>query len=237
MDAKVGDWVVTPRIGKPVEVQALWINALRIASGFTDEFTGLERRAAESFRGRFWNDEGGFLHDVVDVDHVAGTSDPTFRPNQILAVGGLPFALLDGERARRVVDAVEAKLVAPLGLRTLPRDHPDYHPRYAGGVLQRDGAYHQGTVWPYLAGAFVDAWVRVRGGSNRAKEEARRRFLAPLLAHLEEAGLSHVSEVAGGDAPHTPGGCPFQAWSVGETLRMERVILAPTAVVEEVEAR
>ncbi|HEY2796495.1 MAG TPA: amylo-alpha-1,6-glucosidase [Thermoanaerobaculia bacterium] len=229
MDAKVGDWVVTPRIGKPVEVQALWINALRIAAGFTEEFSGILRMAAESFEHRFWNAEAGCLHDVVDVDHVAGTADATFRPNQILAVGGLPFALLDvdGERARRIVDAVEARLLTPLGLRTLPRDDPGYRPRYAGGVLERDGAYHQGTVWPWLAGPFVDAWVRVRGGSNEARNEARARFLAPLIAHLDQAGLSHVSEVADGDPPHTPGGCPFQAWSVGETLRIDRVILAP----------
>ena len=237
MDAKVGDWVVTPRIGKPVEVQALWINALRIAGQFTDEFSGLERRATESFGGRFWNEESGFLHDVVDADHVAGTADPTFRPNQIFAVGGLPFPLVEGERARRVVDAVEAHLATPLGLRTLAPGDPHYSPHYAGGVLQRDGAYHQGTVWPYLTGAFVDAWVRVRGGSRSAKEEARRRFLAPLLAHLDEAGLSHVSEVGDGDAPHVPGGCPFQAWSVGETLRIDRVILSPAAVVEEARAR
>ena len=177
------------------------------------------------------------LYDVVDVDHKQGTVDQTFRPNQIFAVGGLPFALLQGARARRVVDAVERRLCTPLGLRTLPRDHPDYHPHYAGAVLQRDGAYHQGTVWPYLAGAFVEAWVRVRGGSQEARQEARARFLAPLLAHLDEAGLGHVSEVADGDAPHTPGGCPFQAWSVGETLRLDRVILAPAKVPEEARAR
>jgi len=237
MDAKVGDWVVTPRIGKPVEVQALWINALRIAGGFTEEFAGLLRRATASFADRFWNEEAGCLYDVVDVDHVAGTADATFRPNQIYAVGGLPFPLLEGERARRIVDAVESRLVTPLGLRTLPPDHPDYHPRYAGGVLQRDGAYHQGTAWPYLTGAFVEAWVRVRGGASDAKNEARRRFLAPLIAHLDAAGLSHVSEVADGDAPHAPGGCPFQAWSVGETLRIDRVLLAEAPVAEETSTR
>ncbi len=229
MDAKVGDWVVTPRIGKPVEVQALWINALRIAGSFTEEFSGLLRMATASFAGRFWNAESGCLYDVVDVDHVAGTADSRFRPNQIFAVGGLPFALLEGERARRIVDAVEARLSTPLGLRTLARDDPDYHPRYAGGVRERDGAYHQGTVWPWLAGAFVDAWIRVRGGSDAARNEARARFLAPLIAHLDQAGLSHVSEIADGDPPHAPGGCPFQAWSVGETLRIDRVILAPAA--------
>jgi len=231
MDAKVGDWVVTPRIGKPVEVQALWINALRIAAGFTEEFSGHLRMATESFASRFWNAEAGCLHDVVDVDHVAGTVDSRFRPNQIFAVGGLPFALVDpeGERARRIVDAVEARLLTPLGLRTLSPDDPDYRPRYGGGVRDRDGAYHQGTAWPWLAGAFVDAWVRVRGNTDEARDEARARFLAPLIAHLDRAGLSHVSEVADGDPPHTPGGCPFQAWSVGETLRIDRVILAPAA--------
>jgi predicted glycogen debranching enzyme len=237
MDAKVGDWVVTPRIGKPVEVQALWINALRIADAFTEDFAGLLRAAEDSFERRFWNEEAGCLYDVVDVDHVPGTADATFRPNQIYAVGGLPFPLLEGERARRIVDSVESRLSTPLGLRTLPRDHPDYHPHYAGGVLQRDGAYHQGTAWPYLMGAFVDAWVRVRGGGSEAKNEARRRFLAPLIAHLDEAGLSHVSEVADGDAPHSPGGCPFQAWSVGETLRIDRVLLAESPVAEEARTR
>lgn len=237
MDAKVGDRAVTPRIGKPVEIQALWINALRIADGFTDEFRSLLQRATDAFARRFWNASEGCLYDVVDCDHVPGSVDPTFRPNQIFAVGGLPFPLLEGERARRVVDVVESRLATPLGLRTLPRDDPRYHPHYAGGVVERDGAYHQGTVWPYLAGAFVEAWVRVRGGSEEAKRGARERFLAPLVAHLDEAGLSHVSEVADGDLPHAPGGCPFQAWSVGEVLRIDRVILAPAAVAEEVRAR
>lgn len=237
MDARVGGWVVTPRIGKPVEVQALWINALKIAGSISARWNDLCALASRSFAERFWNARDGCLYDVVDPDHHAGTADPTFRPNQIFAVGGLPFPVLEGERARRVVDAVEARLVTPLGLRTLPRDHPDYHPHYAGGVLERDSAYHRGTVWPYLAGAFVDAWVRVRGGTNEVKAEARERFLGPLIAHLDEAGLSHVSEVADGDWPHTPGGCPFQAWSVGETLRIDRLILAPTRVAEEARAR
>ncbi|MEP6993082.1 MAG: amylo-alpha-1,6-glucosidase [Acidobacteriota bacterium] len=232
MDAKVGDWVVTPRIGKPVEVQALWINALRIGGGFSEQWRELEARAADAFRSRFWNEDAGCLFDVLDADHRRDVHDATVRPNQIYAVGGLPFPLLEGERARRVVDVVEARLSTPMGLRTLPQDHPNYHPHYAGRVLERDGAYHQGTVWPYLAGAFVDAWVRVRGGSNQIKQEARERFLAPLLAHLDHAGISHVSEVADGDPPHVPGGCPFQAWSVAETLRIDRAILAPMDVAE-----
>jgi predicted glycogen debranching enzyme len=226
MDAKVGNWVVTPRIGKPVEVEALWLNALWIAGVFSDKWRPLHDRALESFARRFWNAVDECLYDVVDPDHRAGTADATFRPNQIFAVGGLPFPVLEGDRARKVVDAVEARLATPLGLRSLAPGHPAYVARYEGGVRERDGAYHQGTVWPYLAGSFVDAWVRVRGGTAAAKREARRRFLAPLQAHLDEAGLGHVSEIADAEPPHTPRGCPFQAWSVGEMLRIDRVILA-----------
>jgi predicted glycogen debranching enzyme len=228
MDAKVGDWVVTPRIGKPVEIQALWLNALKIGGRRTQRWNVLFGRGLASFRARFWNEDTGFLNDVVDPDHRPGTADATLRPNQIFAVGGLPFALLEGERARRVVDVVEQKLWTPLGLRTLSPEHPDYHPRYAGGLLERDGAYHEGTAWPWLAGPFVEAWVRVRGGTIDAKREARRRFLTPLLGHLDEAGIGHLPEVADGDPPHSPGGCPFQAWSVGEALRLDRVVLAET---------
>jgi predicted glycogen debranching enzyme len=226
MDAKVGDWVVTPRIGKPVEVQALWLNALRIGSSFSEGWAEVHARGQTAFEQRFWNEAAASLHDVVDVDHRPGTVDPTFRPNQILAVGGLPFAVLEGERARRVVDAVEARLATPLGLRSLAADDPSYRPRYQGGVRERDGAYHQGTVWPWLMGAFVEAWVRVRGDTAEARGEARTRFLEPLLAHLDDAGLGHLPEVADGDPPHRPGGCPFQAWSVGETLRLSLMVLA-----------
>ncbi|HWZ85009.1 MAG TPA: amylo-alpha-1,6-glucosidase [Thermoanaerobaculia bacterium] len=226
MDAKIGDWVVTPRIGKPVEVQALWLNALWIGSVFSDRWRELHDRGLAAFHERFWNEDGGCLYDVVDPGHVAGAADATFRPNQIFAVGGLPFPILAGERARRVVDAVEARLATPVGLRSLCPEDPAYVGRYEGGPRERDGAYHQGTVWPYLAGAFVDAWVRVRGGTTEATAEARDRFLAPLLAHLDAAGLGHVSEIADGDAPHTPGGCPFQAWSLGELLRIDRLFLA-----------
>ena len=225
MDSKIGDWVVTPRVGKPVEVQALWLNALRAGSRFSPEWLPLFERGLEAFRARFWNETAGFLYDVVDPDHQPGTADPTLRPNQILAVGGLPFALLEGERARRVVDAVEARLLTPLGLRSLAPGLPGYAPRYQGGIRERDAAYHQGTGWPWLIGPFVEAWVRVRGGTPAAKHEARTRFLSPLLSHLDTAGLGHVSEIADGDAPHAPRGCPFQAWSLGEVLRLMHVVL------------
>jgi predicted glycogen debranching enzyme len=226
MDAKVGDRVVTPRIGKPVEVQALWINALKIGARFSSRWSELARTAAAAFAARFWNEKRGCLYDVVDCGHVEGIFDSRLRPNQIFAVGGLPFALLEGERARRVVDAVEARLWTPLGLRTLAPDDPAYVGRYSGGVASRDGAYHQGTVWPWLAGPMAEAWVRVRGGAPEARREAREKFLAPLLAHMKKAGLGHISEIADGDPPHTPRGCPFQAWSVGEALRLDRLVLA-----------
>lgn len=226
MDAKVGDWVVTPRIGKPVEVQALWFNALRIGSAFSERWADLAVRAKAAFDERFWDETSGALADVVDVEHRHGTVDRTFRPNQIFAVGGLPFALLNGERARRLVDGVEARLLTPLGLRSLAPGEPGYAPRYEGGVPARDGAYHQGTVWPWLMGAFVEAWVRVRGATPAAKREARARFLVPLLAHDGIAGIGHLPEIADAEPPHVPRGCPFQAWSVAEALRLDRSVLA-----------
>lgn len=226
MDAKVGDEVMTPRVGKPVEVQALWIQALAFGARSEKRFRGLAERAAGAFEARFWNESTGYLNDVVDCDHVRGTADTSLRPNQVLAVGGLARSLLSPERARRVVDVLERELWTPLGLRTLPPSDPRYHGRYAGGPLERDRAYHQGTAWPWLLGPFVEAWVRVQGSTAEARASARARFVAPLLAHLEQAGLGHVSEVADGDFPHTPGGCPFQAWSLGELLRLERVVLA-----------
>jgi len=228
MDAKVGDWVVTPRTGKPVEVQALWLNALKIGSQFNAKWTPVFEHGLASFRERFWNEAGGYLYDVVDCNHLPGVVDATFRPNQILAVGGLPFSLLQDEQALCVVVAVEARLWVPMGLRSLAPGEPGYTPHYIGGVRERDGAYHQGTVWPWLIGPFVEAWVRVRGNTNEAKREARGKFLTPFLAHLEEGGLGHISEIAEAEPPHAPRGCPFQAWSVGEALRLDRVVLAET---------
>lgn len=226
MDAKVGDWVVTPRIGKPVEVQALWVNALAIGSRFNDNWQEPYARGLESFCSRFWDAQRGHLYDNVDVDHHTGSVDPTFRPNQIFAVGGLPIALLAGDRARRVVDAVERRLCTPIGLRSLAPEEPGYAPRYEGNPARRDGIYHQGTVWPWLIGPFVEAWVRVRGNTMEAKQEARHRFLAPMMNHLDDAGLGHVSEIADADSPYMPRGCPFQAWSLAELLRLDRLVLA-----------
>jgi predicted glycogen debranching enzyme len=224
MDVKIGDRVITPRIGKPVEIQALWINALRIAGRWSDRWAATASAAHASFQARFPNPENGGLFDVVDVDHRAGENDARIRPNQIFAVGGLPYPVLEADLARGVVDLVERSLLTPLGLRSLAPHDADYVPHYRGGPAERDAAYHQGTVWPWLIGPFVEAWLRVRGQSELAKAEARERFMPPLLAHLETAGLGHVSEVADGDPPHTPGGCPFQAWSLGELIRVQRML-------------
>jgi predicted glycogen debranching enzyme len=233
MDARVEGREVTPRSGKPVEIQALWINVLLAAGAARPEHAEAARRARSAFQARFWNPATGYLNDVVDCAHEAGRIDATLRPNQILAVGGLPHALLSGALARRVVDVVEARLWTPLGLRTLDPDHPDYRGRYQGSARERDLAYHQGTAWPWLLGPFVEAWLRVRTARGRPspalRRQARERFVRPLFEHLEQAGLGHVSEMADGDAPHSPGGCPFQAWSLGELLRLERCVLGTPA--------
>ncbi len=227
MDAKVGDWVVTPRIGKPVEVQALWINALKIAAGWNARWNEPADRAVQAFQTRFTDPATGALYDVIDADHEPGKLDRAVRPNQLFAAGGLPFALLDRDAARRVVEQCEQHLLTPMGLRTLSPDDPAYQGHYGGPPLQRDGAYHQGTVWPWLIGPFVDAWLYVHDGEPNAFAHARSTFLAPLHDHLHCAGLDHISEVADGNAPHAPGGTPFQAWSLGELLRLEKRLSDP----------
>jgi predicted glycogen debranching enzyme len=223
MDAKCGDWVVTPRIGKPVEIQALWINALRIATAWSPRWSALADQATQTFLARFPNPAGG-LFDVIDEDHIPGRTNPQLRPNQIFAVGGLPHQILTGPPARALVDLVETQLLTPIGLRTLAPTDPAYRPHYAGDLASRDGAYHQGTAWPWLLGPFVEAWLRTRPNTQSSRLEAATRFLAPLEAHLSTFGLGHVCEVADGDPPHTPGGCPFQAWSVGEMIRVRAMV-------------
>jgi len=221
MDARAHGREVTPRTGKPVEVQALWINALHYAGRIDPRWTSVKSQAIASFRSRFWDDQRRRLHDVVDADHLQGVNDPSMRPNQIFAVGGLPIPVLEGEQAAAVVEAVERDLVTPLGLRTLaPSDHA-YRPRYEGGPDERDGAYHQGAAWPWLIAPFIEAWLRVHGETATNAAIARRRFLEPLVSHLDDAGLDGVSELFDADAPRRPRGCPFQAWSVGEMLRID----------------
>jgi predicted glycogen debranching enzyme len=227
MDAKVGDFVVTPRAGKPVEVQALWINALRIGGAIDAGFAGWAEEAEASFNARFWNPDAGYLYDVIDADHVAGRVDARVRPNALFAVGGLPFEVVRGARAEAIVELAEAKLLTPAGMRSLAPDDPQYRGTYSGGVWARDTAYHQGTVWPYLMGAFVEAWVRTHGLTDDARAEARTRFLEPFLATLDPDDSGHLPEIADGDSPHAARGCPFQAWSVGEALRLDRLVLRP----------
>ena len=225
MDARVGDWVVTPRRGKPVEIEALWHNALRtveeLARLFDDQAAFVHCRALADtvharFNEQFWNGEANCLYDCISSD---GTPDPSLRPNQIFAVS-LPHALISGERARLVVERVERELLTPFGLRSLARDDKDYHPRYAGDSLARDGGYHQGTVWGWLIGPFITAYLRVHERTPESIERARG-MLSGFRAHLSEAGLGQVSEIFDAEPPHTPRGCVAQAWSVAEVLRCE----------------
>jgi glycogen debranching enzyme len=179
-------------------------------------------RGFQAFGERFWDAQRAQLHDVVDVDHVAGVIDPSCRPNQLLAIGGLPLPIVTGERAQAVVATVERKLWTPLGPRSLAPDEPRYRGRYTGGPAERDRAYHNGPAWPWLAGAFVEAWLRVRGNTAEAKREASERFVEPLRAR---ALGGHLAEIYEGDAPYRAVGCPFQAWSVAELIRIERDVL------------
>jgi predicted glycogen debranching enzyme len=225
MDTRVDGREITPRIGKPVEIQALWLNALAIGAKFSARWQTLLEKGRAAFEAKFWNEHGGYLADVIDCDHQPGVIDLTFRPNQIFAVGGLPLMLLSKKKGRRVVDAVEMLLLTSVGLRSLAPGEPGYAPRYQGDSRARDSVYHQGTVWPWLIGGFVEAWVRVHGSTVKAKKQARELFLPPLYQHLNHAGLGHISEICDAEPPHTPRGCPFQAWSLGELLRLERSVL------------
>ncbi len=215
MDAKVGDWVVTPRWGKPVEVNALWHHALRFVEEMGADHEGPSAdEVGRQFAAKFWNEDAGYLNDVVDGET---PFDSALRPNQIIAVS-LPYPILDMARARRVVAAVQQDLLTPYGLRTLSPRHPRYCSRYAGDQRARDGAYHQGTVWPWLLGQFITAYLRVAEDGDAARQEARG-CLSPIWDHLRDAGLNSISEIFDGDPPHNPRGCIAQAWSVAEVLR------------------
>jgi predicted glycogen debranching enzyme len=226
MDARVDGREITPRIGKPVEIQALWLNALAIGAKFSAHWQTLFEKGRAAFESKFWNEDAGYLADVVDCDHKPGVIDFTFRPNQIFAIGGLPLMLLSKDKARRAVDAVEMLLLTPFGLRSLGSGESGYAAHYEGDSRARDSVYHQGTVWPWLIGPFIEAWMRIRGSTARAKNQARERFLPPLYENLNHAGLGHLSEICDAEPPHTPRGCPFQAWSLGELLRLEHSVLA-----------
>ncbi len=220
MDAKVDGWVVTPRRGKPVEIQALWYNALRcmvrwgeLAREDTDQWETMAAKAHRSFNERFWCREGNYLFDVIDGEQ---GDDPSFRPNQILSIA-LEHPILDESHWRTVVDAVEQKLLTPVGLRSLSRDHRDYKPMYFGDLRARDAAYHQGTVWAWLIGPFIDAWLKVYKDASKAQG-----LLGGFRPHLLEYGIGTVSEIFDGEPPYHPRGCIAQAWSVAELLRVCR---------------
>lgn len=223
MDAKMGDWVVTPRRGKAVEINALWYNALELLVRWLEvtgddaaakKYAGHARKARESFNQRFWFEEGGYLYDVVDCNGNAGSFDTSCRPNQVFALS-LDHPVLDEQRWAAVLDVVEKKLLTPVGLRSLSPDDPEYKPIYSGDLRSRDGAYHQGTVWAWLIGPFIDAWIR--GHPNETRKA--RHFLDHFADHLGEAGIGTIGEVFDAREPHAPGGCIAQAWSVAEVLR------------------
>lgn len=220
MDAKVRGWVVTPRRGKAVEIEALWYNALKIIEEWVREEIDEDsakplaehaEKARQSFNERFWYAEGGYLYDVVDGEH---GDDPSCRPNQVLAIS-LKHPILDSKYWEPVLKVVEARLLTPVGLRSLSPGSPDYKTKYFGDLRARDAAYHQGTVWAWLIGPFIDAWLKV----HPEEQKEARRFLLGFMPQLDQAGIGSISEVFDAEPPFTPHGCIAQAWSVAEVLR------------------
>jgi len=231
MDAKVGNWVVTPRQGKPVEIQALWFNALRVMQRLALKFgepdneqnyRELADRTKQSFNEQFWNEAEGCLYDVVNGE----VRDASIRPNQIIALS-LPHSMISKERAKRVMGVVERDLLTSRGLRTLSPSDPQYHPRYEGDALRRDSAYHQGTIWPWLMGPYIKAYAKTFGAS--AAREFGETWLQNFCQHLDEACVGQVSEIFDAAEPHQARGCVAQAWSVAELLRaaVEDVYVSP----------
>ena len=216
MDARDQDWVVTPRHGKPVEIGALWYNALRLMSDWTTRaeapvarFTMMSERARRTAQARYWYEAGGYLYDLIDGPD---GDDASLRPNQLMALG-LAYPLIDGEHARRTLDRVTEKLLTPFGLRTLSPDDPRYQYRFGGDHRSRDAAYQMGIVWPWLLGPYLDAHQRIHGDPTVVA-----RVLAPFEGHVREAGLGSISEIFEGEPPYRPAGAIAQAWSVGELL-------------------
>jgi predicted glycogen debranching enzyme len=220
MDAKVDDWVVTPRRGKAVELNALWYNALRLLEGWTlaagdhasaETLARHAERAHRSFNERFWYNAGRHLYDIVDGE---SGNDASCRPNQIFAIS-LDHPVLDRVHWLPVLDTVKARLLTPVGLRSLAQDHPDYQARYWGNLRARDAAYHQGTVWGWLIGPFIEAWL----GCHPHDRRGARALLAGLIDHLDEFGVGTIAEIFDAEPPYAPRGCIAQAWSVAEVLR------------------
>lgn len=228
MDARIGTWVVTPRMGKPVEIQALWYNVLKIFAellrmskgrdaksdlNLADEFETKATKAKQSFDKLFWYEEGKYLYDVIDE---TGKPDSALRPNQLFAIS-LPFALLEGEKAEAVLKIVTEKLYTPVGLRSLPEEDLHYVHHYGGDQWHRDSSYHEGTVWSWLLGAYVDAAMKLNAKSGKLKA---KKIVDDFKYHLSEGCVGSVSEIFDADAPHHPRGCVAQAWGVAEVLRV-----------------
>ncbi|MGH9613343.1 MAG: amylo-alpha-1,6-glucosidase, partial [Bryobacteraceae bacterium] len=220
MDAKVEDWVVTPRRGKAVEINALWYNALRLLEGWlrqsnlneqADEIAARAQRVREAFNRRFWYEQGGFLYDVVDGEP---GDDPSCRPNQIFAIS-LKHPVLNEDRWKPVIEVVRRELLTPLGLRSLSRDNPNYHAKYDGDLRSRDAAYHEGTVWAWLIGPYIDAWLKEYPDDRNTVRELLQGF----TDHLNEGCIGSISEIFDAEPPYTQRGCVAQAWSVAEVLR------------------
>ena len=222
MDAKIGDWVVTPRMGKPVEIQALWYNTLNIFSKLL-EMNGQEEdarivcidanKAKKSFLQKFWFEEGYYLHDVIDEKE---NPDATLRPNQLFAIS-LPFALIEGEQAEAVLKIMEEQLYTPVGLKSLPKSDVHYVPVYGGDTYHRDSSYHEGTVWSWLLGPYIDALMKSESENKKAKA---KKVIEDFKYHLNEGCIGSVSEIFDADEPHHPRGCVAQAWGVAEILRV-----------------
>jgi predicted glycogen debranching enzyme len=237
MDARIGDWVVTPRHGKPVEVNALWLNALCVMARFSDHLSKdgrMYRYLAERARAgmqKFWSAEHGYLYDVIGPacpDGGGGIGDPSLRPNQLFAFS-LPHRAFRQQFGEAVLKVVQDRLLTPFGPRSLAPGEAGYDGHYAGDSFHRDSVYHQGAVWPWLLGAYADALVNVRGNTPETRAELGDR-IQPLLRHLNQQGcLGSVSEIFDGDPPHAPNGAVAQAWSVAELLRIYAVTLEPTS--------
>jgi predicted glycogen debranching enzyme len=227
MDAKVDGWVVTPRRGKAVEINALWYNALCLLEGWTKTHGGGDgldlarhaQRARESFNARFWNAGAGFLYDVVDGEH---GDDASCRPNQVLAIS-LDHPVLDRKRWAPVMKVVTERLLTPVGLRSLAPGSPDYKPKYYGDLRSRDAAYHQGPVWAWLIGPYIDAWLKLHP-DDRA---GARKLLEGFHMELSKACVGSISEIFDAEPPYVPRGCIAQAWSVAEVLRSFNKVQEP----------
>jgi len=222
MDARIGDWVVTPRMGKPVEIQALWYNALKIFAELLHINNQQQdalvvnknaEKAKQGFNNLFWYAAGNYLYDNID-EH--GNPDTSLRPNQLFAIS-LPYALIEAEQARAVLEIIQQQLYTPVGLKSLPKTDPHYVPVYGGDQWHRDSSYHEGTVWSWLLGPYVDAIIKVKGESGKAEG---KQILENFKYHLNEACIGSVSEIFDAAAPHHPRGCIAQAWGVAEVLRV-----------------